>query len=96
MSTIHIVAHIELKAGYREHLMPLFKTLVEESRKEEGNISYDLHENLKSPDKLVMVETWASREAIDRHAGTPHYLNFGKALQDKTEKLEINLLKKIL
>ncbi|MDL2286591.1 antibiotic biosynthesis monooxygenase [Desulfococcaceae bacterium OttesenSCG-928-F15] len=94
--SIQIVAHIELKPGFREELMPVLKTLVEESRKEEGNIAYDLYENLKKPDKFVMIETWASREAIDAHSKMPHYLDFGKALQNKTERLEINLLKKTL
>lgn len=92
--SIQIVAHIELKPGTREELMPVLKTLVEESKKEEGNIAYDLFEHLKNPDKFVMIETWASKEAIDAHSKMPHYINFGKALHDKTEKLEINFLKK--
>lgn len=94
--SIQIVAHIELKPGFREELMPILNTLVEESRKEEGSIAYDLFEHLKNPDKFVMIETWASKDAIDAHSKMPHYVNFGKALQDKVEKLEINLLKKTL
>ena len=67
MSNIKIVALVTVKPEHTETLKPLFQSLVKASRAEEGNISYDLHQEIGKPERFVFVENWKSQAAIDAH-----------------------------
>ena len=53
MSNIKIVALVTVKPEYTETLKPLFQSLVKASRAEEGNVSYDLHQEIGKPNRFV-------------------------------------------
>ncbi|GFL01140.1 hypothetical protein TUM15746_09230 [Neisseria gonorrhoeae] len=56
MSNIKIVALVTVKPEYTETLAAQFKELVKASRAEEGNISYNLHQEIGKPNRFVFVE----------------------------------------
>ena len=91
MSSIQIVALVTVKPEYTEALAAQFKELVKASRAEEGNISYDLHQEIGKPNRFVFVESWKSQAAIDEHNASEHFQNFVKSIEGKTEALEIVL-----
>lgn len=41
-------------------------------RAEQGCLQYDLHRVVDDPDRFVLVELWASREALAAHDVTAH------------------------
>lgn len=43
-----------------------------------GNISYDMHESVPDPTKMVFVEQWESLEALAPHGKTEHFKTFGR------------------
>ena len=49
MMELKIVAVIVVKAAYQEELEKVFHTVVDETRKETGNVSYDLHQDCQNP-----------------------------------------------
>lgn len=52
------------------------ENLIENSKKEEGNIDYNLFIN--TTDKtLLFVEQWESKEILATHLQTEHFLKFG-------------------
>jgi len=55
-------------------------TMVEESRKEEGCISYSYAQDLLDPAKLIIVEKWFDDAALASHFATPHMAAFRGAL----------------
>ena len=61
MSNIKIVALVTVKPEYTETLKPFFQSLVKASRAEEGNISYDLHQEIGKPERFVFVEKLSTR-----------------------------------
>lgn len=73
MSNIKIVALVTVKPEYTETLVAQFKELVKASRAEEGNISYDLHQEIGKPNRFVFVENWKSQAAIDEHNASAHF-----------------------
>ena len=89
MSQIKIVAVLKIKSEYVGELLPVFKGMVEKSRAEEGNVSYDLNQDIQDADQFVFVETWKSAEAIEIHNASTHFQAFVKAIDGKTDKLEI-------
>ena len=75
---ITIIAKCTAKIGAEERLKELALELVNESRRESGNVSYDFYENLSSPSKFTFIECWESEKAIDSHNASSHFINFGK------------------
>ena len=95
MSSIQIVALVTVKPEYTEALAAQFKELVKASRAEEGNISYDLHQEIGKPERFVFVENWKSQAAIDAHNASEHFQGFVKAIDGKTDALEIVLMEEL-
>lgn len=95
MKGIRIVAELVVKPEIREELMPVLKELVEKSRAEEANISYDLTENLEKPGHFFVIEHWASAEGIEKHGAMPHFQAFAAAVQGRADKLAITRLKQV-
>ena len=95
MSDIRIVAELEVKPEHVKELMPVLKELVEKSRAEEANISYDLTESLEQPGHFFVIEHWASAAGIEKHGAMPHFKAFAAAVQGRAKKLAITQLKQV-
>lgn len=52
---------------------PLYRELVELTRREPQCISYDLFTDQKDPGHFVFIETWPDRAALDVHCATEHF-----------------------
>lgn len=60
----------------REHIdtvLPLYRELVEKTRREPLCIAYDLFIDQKDPGHFVFIETWPDRTALDIHCATEHF-----------------------
>ena len=90
--TLTIVATVIVKPEYKEDVLKSIKTVVDATRKEPGNIFYDVFEDINNPLKFVFIETWKSQAAIDTHNKTTHFNNFVKAVEGKAT-LEAGVLK---
>lgn len=53
--------------------LPLIKQLIEETRKEEGNISYTLFRDREHEGEFVLLEYWRDQESLDAHFKTAHF-----------------------
>ena len=71
---IYLIATLKIKPGSQETLRKLVAPCIEGTRKEPGNISYDLFESTTDENTLVFVERWESQEAVDNHFTEPHFL----------------------
>jgi quinol monooxygenase YgiN len=69
-----VVAHIWAGAGKEDALREALLTLVEPTRKEEGCVQYDLHQDNSQPGHFVFFENWESRGHLDKHMATKHFL----------------------
>lgn len=92
---LKIVAVITVKATYQEELESVFRTVVDETRKEAGNTSYDLHQDTNNPLKYTILEVWKSQEAIDLHNESAHFKAFVAAIEGKIDGLAVDVIKQI-
>ena len=44
---------------------------VEAIRAEKGNLRYEYYQSLDDPETILLIDSWASQEAIDAHHATP-------------------------
>lgn len=97
MSELFIVVGLKAKAGKMDELRRDLSALVEPSRGEDGNIRYDLFEDLNDPGCFVFVEEWASAEQRDRHhEHGPHIQHFhANGVANVEERMFAHMLKRV-
>lgn len=95
MMELKIVAVIVAKAAYQSELEKIFHTVVDETRKEPGNVSYDLHQDISNPLKYTILEVWKSQAAIDLHNESAHFKAFVAAVDGKIDSLTVDVIRKV-
>jgi quinol monooxygenase YgiN len=75
---IYVVATLTIKPETRAEFIAAATACIKETRKEPGNIAYDLHESVTDPTKMVFVEQWENAEALVPHRGQEHMKTFGR------------------
>lgn len=95
MTELKIVATIIVKAEHEKEVLTALHNVVDATRKEEGNISYDLHKNIIAPQEYTILEVWKSQEAIDLHNTSIHFDEFKKAIDGKIDGLKVDVIKQL-
>ena len=75
---IYVVATLTIKPETRAEFIAAAIACIKETRKEAGNIAYDLHESVTDPAKMVFVEQWENMEALEPHRTADHMKAFGR------------------
>lgn len=77
-----VAAKITVKPGKREDFIEATRDLVAKTRAEQGNISYTLYASTENRTDLMFYELWTNQAALDAHMRTPHFVAFGKYLDE--------------
>ena len=75
---IYVVATLTVKPEMRAELIEGAKACIAETRKEAGNIAYDMHESVTDPTQMVFVEQWENTDALAPHGKSDHMRAFGR------------------
>jgi len=98
---VHVIAVITAKPGQREAILGHFRANVPAVRAEQGCIEYgaavDTEPALKfqtayGPDTFLVVEKWASLDALKAHAAAPHMVAYGAKTKDLVANRAIHIL----
>jgi quinol monooxygenase YgiN len=97
---VHVLASIRVKPGCREAFLAIFKANVPAVLAEAGCHGYQPAVDLESgmppqilePNTVVIIEKWASLEALRAHLAAPHM----KAYKEKTKDMVDGVSLKIL
>ena len=97
MSEVNVVVLARAKPGRGDEAAAAFQEVAVPTHAEEGCIVYALHRVANDPERLVLVERWASREALDQHLATPHLTAFREDSHDLwAEPMEILIVDPLL
>jgi quinol monooxygenase YgiN len=66
MAIRHVIT-IQVAPGMAAEFATAFKVVQETALQEEGCEQYELFKSVDDPDKLVLLERWASQELLDGH-----------------------------
>lgn len=98
MPGLHIVAILYAREGKERELRDDLAVITEASRKEDGNIRYDLFEDLNDPRRFVIVEHWrgeADQQKHHNHSG--HIRHFHENGDRNVERREsVHLLRPVV
>ncbi len=98
---IHVVAVITARAGKRAALLAAFRANVPAVHAEDGCIEYgpvvDAPDAgpVQAPlgeDTFMVIEKWASAEALRAHAASPHMLAYGARTKELVASRVIHVL----
>ena len=89
---IYVIAELRLKPGMAEKIAAEARKVVAGTVKEDGCLQYDFHLSVTDPTRLVAVERWTSREALDAHGRTPHLLAWREALKGNVVERNIQII----
>jgi len=92
---IAITARIVIKDGKRDDFLKFVRTLAAGSRREEGNIMYDLYEDIRQENAFCFMEQWVDEEAIAFHNATPHYKEWSGLKSELLASGEVLLYRKV-
>ena len=76
---IYVVTHVDV--GGQSDAPNLLRRLAEASRKDEGNVRFDVLQHIMRANHFTVVETWQSQKALDAHAAAAHTRQYRDALQ---------------
>ena len=77
-----LIARLSAKPETLEELMRRGRGMLAPTQAEPGCLSYRLYQELVDENELVFVEEWDSRQALEAHFQTEHFLEFQRALAD--------------
>ena len=81
-----IVATVTIKnAADKADIEKAMFAVVEGTRKEKGNISYVLHQDINNPMVYTFIEVWKSKAAIESHNSSAHFKAFASAVDGKVD-----------
>ena len=70
--TLRVVAHLRAQGGKGAQLGEALMGLIEPTRAEPGNISYQLLASLDDERDFTFIEEYRDGDALDAHMNTPH------------------------
>jgi quinol monooxygenase YgiN len=98
---IHVIATIELASGTREAFLTEFRRIVPLVRAEAGCLEYgptvDLATDIAAQvpprnEVVVVVEKWASVEALKSHLAAPHMTDYRSRVKDYVVSAKLQVL----
>ena len=98
---IHVLAIITAKPGMRGRILEAYRANVGSVRAEAGCLAYEAVVDVADatagfaqfgPDAFVVVEQWASMDALRAHAVAPHMKAYASQVKDLTAGRAIHVL----
>lgn len=82
---LRLNAKFEVKPDVdRDVVLALGKDLVRHSRRDPGNIDYDLVVSTTDPRQMMFVETWDTEENLHSHSISSHFTRLVPMIEEMT------------
>lgn len=83
---IYLTAIIKAKEEYRPEVLEVLQNMVNETRKEEANELYNLHQSMDDKNHFIFYEIWKSAEGLEKHNQQPYIKAFGNLVDEKLQE----------
>jgi len=81
---IHVVTHLDTVGGPQGGGPDLARKLAEASRRDPGNLRFDVLQGTMRANHFTIVETWANQKAYDAHLSASHQKQYRETVQPVT------------
>jgi quinol monooxygenase YgiN len=73
MTQVQLIARHTIKEGSEQEVLGLLDGFIDAARAEPGNLAFDAYRKIGDQRSYVLLERYASREALATHRETPHF-----------------------
>jgi len=80
--TLYVVSHVDVVPN--SQAPEILKRLADASRKEDGNLRFDVVQYSMRPNHFTVVEQWRDQKALDAHAAAAHTRQYRDEIQPLT------------
>jgi quinol monooxygenase YgiN len=77
---VYVVTHVDVPPPSRADCEVLLRQLAEASRKDEGNLRFDVYQQSNRPNHFTVVEMWKDENTRDAHVVAAHTKQFREKL----------------
>ena len=95
MPNLTVVAKVVAKKDCVEAVKTELLKLIAPTRKENGCIEYNLHQDNDDPAVFVFYETWESLACLGAHMNTEHFKTYVAAVNAMTEEKIVHKMSRI-
>ena len=94
---VYVIAHVDFAPNPQAPpTAPLLRSLAEASRKEPGNLRFDIVQHTMRGNHFTVIEGWQNQQALDAHVAAAHTKQYRDAIQPMTgSPLDENVYKAI-
>ena len=75
-ATVFTVTHVDYIPPKKDEGIAALERMVEPSRRDAGNLRYDVLQQLNRPNHLTLVEAWKDQKALEAHEAAAHTVRF--------------------
>lgn len=86
---VYLTAIIKSKPEHKADVLAILQNMVGHSRKEPGNLQYDLHRNKDNENTFVFYEIWESEEILAKHNEQPYLKAFVDIIPEKLQETPV-------
>jgi quinol monooxygenase YgiN len=94
--SVVVVTHVDVPGAFKDATVPLLHQLSEASRKEAGNLRFEVQQQGNRPNHFTVVELWSDQKTYDAHVMAGHTRQFRDKLGPMTGALYDERLYKAL
>lgn len=88
-----IIAKFFIKVGNTDTFKVAATEVIDNTRKEEGNIFYCLYQSVENPSEFIFYEKFKDQQSLDFHINTDHYKKFeGTFSKILSKDIELNII----
>jgi quinol monooxygenase YgiN len=74
--SVVVLTHVDVPGALKDTVIPMLRELSDASRKEAGNLRFEIQQQGNRPNHFTMVERWTDHSAQERHVLAAHTRQF--------------------
>jgi quinol monooxygenase YgiN len=74
--SVYVITHVDVPPPRKDECVTLLKKLADASRRDAGNVRFDVVQQTNRPNHFTVIEVWKDRKAFDGHVMTAHVREF--------------------
>ena len=79
-AAIYVVTHVDVIPPKKDEAIAALQRLADPSRKDSGNLRYDVLQQISRPNHSTLVEIWKDQKSLEAHEGAAHTMTFRELL----------------
>lgn len=71
-----VATHVDVPGNLKDAVLPILRDIAEASRKDAGNLRYEVLQQGNRPNHFTVVEAWTDQKAYEAHVAAAHTRQF--------------------